>query len=84
MYNRCMKIEKDVKMSKMSELSAEIDTLIEQGMSAKFISVTLGIPFEWVQTAMEDREALEIERQYEYLSYADEVANDDAQYYGEH
>ena len=70
-------------MSKMAELSARIDELIEQGMSAKFISVTLNIPFEWVQTALEQREALEIEKQYEYLSYADEMANDDAQYYGE-
>jgi hypothetical protein len=70
-------------MSKMAELSARIDELIEQGMSAKFISVTLNIPFDWVQTALEQREALEIEKQYEYLSYADEMANDDAQYYGE-
>jgi hypothetical protein len=70
-------------MSKMAELAMQIDDLIEQGMSAKFICATLGVPFEWVQTALEQREALEIEKQYEYLSYADEVANDDAQYYGE-
>ncbi len=70
-------------MSKMAELSAQIDELIEQGMSAKFISVTLNVPFDWVQTALEQREALEIEKQYQYLSYADEMANDDAQYYGE-
>jgi hypothetical protein len=36
-----------------------------------------------VQDAFEQRENLELEKQYEYLSYADEVANDDAQYYGE-
>lgn len=70
-------------MSKMAELAMQIDDLIEQGMSAKFISVTLGVPFEWVQTALDQREELEIEKQYEFLSYADEVANDDAQYYGE-
>ena len=70
-------------MSKMGEIALEIDDLIEQGMSAKFISVTLGVPFEWVQTVLEQREELEIEKQYEFLSYADEVANDDAQYYGE-
>jgi hypothetical protein len=70
-------------MSKMAEIAMQIDDLIEQGMSAKFISVTLGVPFEWVQTAFEQREELEIEKQYEFLSYADEVANDDAQYYGE-
>ena len=67
----------------MAELAMQIDDLIEQGMSAKFISVTLGVPFEWVQTALEHREELEIQKQYEFLSYADEVANDDAQYYGE-
>jgi hypothetical protein len=70
-------------MSKMAEIAMQIDDLIEQGMSAKFISVTLGVPFEWVQTALEQREELEIEKQYEFLSYADELANDDAQYYGE-
>jgi hypothetical protein len=52
-------------------------------MSAKFIAIKLGIPFQMVQDAFEQRENLEIEKQYEFLSYADEVANDDAQYYGE-
>ena len=70
-------------MSKMAELAMQIDDLIEQGMSAKFISVSLGIPFQMVQDTFEQRENLEIEKQYEFLSYADEVANDDAQYYGE-
>ena len=70
-------------MSKMAELSLQIDEMIEQGMSAKFIAVTLGVPFDWVLAALKDREELEIEKQYEFLSYADEVANDDAQYYGE-
>jgi len=70
-------------MSKMAELAMEIDDLIEQGMSAKFIAIKLGIPFQMVQDAFDQRECLEIEKQYEYLSYADECANDDAQYYGE-
>lgn len=70
-------------MSKMAELAMQIDDLIEQGMSAKFICATLNVPFEWVQTAMEEREALEIEKQYQYMSYADESADADAQYYGE-
>jgi hypothetical protein len=61
----------------------EIDDLIEQGMSAKFIAIKLNIPIQMLQDAFEQRENLEIEKQYEYLSYADEVANDDAQYYGE-
>jgi hypothetical protein len=70
-------------MSKMAELAMEIDDLIDQGMTAKFIAIKLGIPFHMVQDAFEQRENLEIEKQYEYLSYADEMANDDAQYYGE-
>jgi hypothetical protein len=70
-------------MSKMAELAMEIDDLIEQGMSAKFIAIKLGIPFQMVQDAFDQRENLELEKQYEYLSYADECANDDAQYYGE-
>jgi hypothetical protein len=69
-------------MGKMSELSMEIDELIEQGMTVKFIAVKLGIPLQMVQDAFDNREELEIEKQYEYLSYADECANDDAQYYG--
>ena len=67
----------------MAELSMEIDDLIDQGMTAKFIAIKLGIPFQMVEDAIEQRENLEIEKQYEYLSYADEMANDDAQYYGE-
>ena len=67
----------------MAELAMEIDDLIEQGMSAKFIAIKLNIPIQMVQDAFEQRENLEIEKQYEFLSYADEVANDDAQYYGE-
>jgi hypothetical protein len=70
-------------MSKMAELAMEIDDLIEQGMSAKFIAIKLNIPIQMVQDAFEQRENLEIEKQYEFLSYANEVANDDAQYYGE-
>ena len=67
----------------MAELAMEIDDLIEQGMSAKFIAIKLNIPIQMVQDAFEQRENLEIEKQYEFLSYANEVANDDAQYYGE-
>jgi formyltetrahydrofolate hydrolase len=69
-------------MSKMAELSMEINDLIDQGMSVKFIATKLGIPFQMVQDEFDNRENLELEKQYEYLSYADECANDDAQYYG--
>jgi orotate phosphoribosyltransferase-like protein len=71
-------------MSKMSELALEIEELLEQGMTAKFIAVKLNVPIEMVYATVEQLECYEIEKQYEMLSYADEMANDDAQYYGEH
>jgi hypothetical protein len=71
-------------MSKMSELALEIEELLEQGMSAKFIAVKLNVPIEMVYATEEQLECYEIEKQYEMLSYADEVADADAQYYGEH
>jgi orotate phosphoribosyltransferase-like protein len=51
-------------MSKMAELSARIDELVEQGMTAKFIAATLNVPIEWAMDAMEQREFLELEKQY--------------------
>ena len=69
-------------MSKMAELSLEIEDLLAEGMSPKFIVATLNCPIEMVYDVIEQRECLEVEKQYEMLSYADEMANDDAQYYG--
>ena len=69
-------------MSKMAELSMEIEELLAEGMSPKFIAVTLECPVEMVYDTIEQLESAEIENQYEFLSYADEVANDDAHYYG--
>ena len=54
-------------MSKMSELSAQIDEMVEQGMSAKFISAVLEVPYEWALQAIEERECLEIEKQYNVM-----------------
>jgi len=56
----------------MGEIALQIDELVEQGMSAKFISVTLGVPFEWAQNAIYDRELLELEKQNVMMSYGDE------------
>ena len=67
----------------MAELSMDIEELLAEGMSPKFIAVTLKCPIEMVYDTIEQLECLELEKQYEFLSYADEVANDDAQYYGE-
>lgn len=69
-------------MSKMSELSLEIEELLADGMSPKFIAVKLNIPIQMVYHTIDQLENLELEKQYEMMSYADEMANDDAQYYG--
>ena len=69
-------------MSKMAELSLEIEELLAKGMSPKFIAVTLNCPLGMVFDTIENLECLELEKQNEILSYADEMANDDAQYYG--
>lgn len=69
-------------MSKMAELSMQIEELFNDGMSPKFIAVTLNVPIDMVYDTIEQLQCLELEKQYEMLSYADEMANDDAQYYG--
>jgi hypothetical protein len=69
-------------MSKMAELCMDIEDLLESGMSPKFIAVSLNVPIEIVYDTIEQIQCLEVEKQYEMMSYADEVANDDAQYYG--
>lgn len=51
-------------MSKMAELQVEVEDLIEQGMTAKFISAKLNIPIDWVYSLIEERECLELEKQY--------------------
>jgi len=56
-------------MSRMAELSMDIDDLVEQGMTAKFIAVTLGVPYEWAEQAIERRNELEKQKQLEMMSY---------------
>lgn len=70
-------------MSKMANLAIEIQELVEQGMSAKFIAVTLNVPIQMIYDVVEQMQYEQLEKQYEMMSYADEMANDDAQYYGE-
>jgi len=70
-------------MSRMKDLAQDLDIMVEQGMSANEISVTLGVSYDLAMQAIESRGSLELEKQYEMLSYAEESANDDAQYYGE-
>jgi len=69
-------------MSKMAELALDIEELLAEGMSPKFIAVTLNVPLEMIYDTIEQIQCLELEKQYEMLSYVDEMANDDAQYYG--
>lgn len=57
-------------MSKMAELSMQIDELVEQGMSAKFIAATLNVPMEWAEQAIQDRMDLELMKQYEMQQHA--------------
>ena len=71
-------------MSHMAELAIEIDEMIEQGFSALSIAVKLNIPLNWVESMVNDREDLELQKQYEYMQYAEDAASLDAQYYGEH
>jgi hypothetical protein len=70
-------------MSKMGEFHAEVMDAVENGMSAKFLVATFGISFDLADQLIEQRESLEIEKQYEHMSYADESYDADAQYYGE-
>ena len=70
-------------MGKMKELSMQMEEMVDKGMSAKFIAVTLGVPFELAQQAIDERIGRELEKQYEFMSYADQSADADAQYYGE-
>jgi hypothetical protein len=69
-------------MSKMSEFHADVMGAVEQGMSAKFLVATFGISFDLAEQLIEERECLEIEKQYEFMQYAENAADADAQYYG--
>lgn len=57
-------------MSKMSELHAEVTACIEQGMSAKFLVATFGISYDTALQMIEERENLELEKQFEMMEHA--------------
>jgi hypothetical protein len=59
-------------MSKMADIAMQIDELVEQGMTAKFIAVTLNVPIQWAEYAIEERQELELQKQQEFLNYGDE------------
>lgn len=70
-------------MSKMAELALDIEELLNEGISPKMVAAILEAPIEMVYGVIEQLEYQELEKHYEFMSYADEMANDDAQYYGE-
>ena len=53
-------------MSKMAELSMQIEELVEQGMTAKFIAVTMNVPIEFVNSAIDARNELEMQNYQNY------------------
>jgi hypothetical protein len=59
-------------MSKMADIAMQIEELVEQGMTAKFIAVTLNVPIQWAEYAIEERNELELQKQQEFLNYGDE------------
>jgi orotate phosphoribosyltransferase-like protein len=60
-------------MSKMGELVLEMEELVEQGMSAKFIAAKLNVPIEWAMQAIEDRHQLEEQKRQEFIGYGEEL-----------
>lgn len=60
-------------MGRIAEISMEINELVERGMSAKFISVTLNVPYEWAEQAIQERAEQELLKQYEMQQYAAEL-----------
>ena len=51
-------------MSKIGQIMIEIDELVEQGMSPKFIATVLNIPMEWVYEVIDERAALEEQKRF--------------------
>jgi orotate phosphoribosyltransferase-like protein len=70
-------------MSKVAELMLDIEELVQLGMTEKYIAVTLNVPIQMVYDVIENLENEHIEKQHEMLSYADQMADQDAIYYGE-
>lgn len=70
-------------MSKMAELALDIEELLAEGIQPNMVATILAVPLEMVYETIEQLEYLELEKQYEFISYSEECADDDAQYYGE-
>jgi orotate phosphoribosyltransferase-like protein len=71
-------------MSKMSELMLDMQELAERGMSAKFIAVSLNVPLQWAQDAIDEfHQHQHLEQQYQMMMDAERSADEDVIYYGE-
>ena len=70
-------------MSAMKNLVIDMQEMAEQGFSALSIAAKLNVPLNWAEEIVNEREYLELEKQYEYQQYAENAADLDAQYYGE-
>ena len=70
-------------MSGIKRVIEDMQEMAEQGFSALSIAAKLNVPLNWAEQIVNEREDLELEKQYEMMSYADECADRDAQYYGE-
>jgi hypothetical protein len=60
-----------------------LEQMIEQGFTADQICAKLGHSYDFVMQMIEQRHELELEKQYEFMQYAEDAANADAQFYGE-
>jgi hypothetical protein len=60
-------------MSKMGEVVLEMEELVEQGMSAKFIAAKLNVPIDWAMRAIEVRHELEEQKRQEFIGYGEEL-----------
>ena len=70
-------------MGAMKNLVIDMQEMAEQGFSALSIAAKLNVPLNWAEEIVNEREYLELEKQYEYQQYAENSADLDAQYYGE-
>ena len=70
-------------MGAMKNLVIDMQEMAEQGFSAISIAAKLNVPLNWAEEIVNEREYLELEKQYEYQQYAENSADLDAQYYGE-
>jgi hypothetical protein len=68
----------------MADLMLDIQELAERGMPAEFIAVSLNVPLQWAQDAIDEfHQHQHLEQQYQMMMDAERSADEDASYYGE-